>query len=284
MARQYNCPFDNVKFKKIPDLIKYVEKNYKDKIPKEYNGDVAHFLYDDRNGKGKCQICGAPTKWNSKKQRYEILCEPLSIKRLFVDPLRTLRTYFKNKGNSCNEVMRKQFIENATKKDGIFNYAADPEYQKKMLANRKISKVVDFKGKEFTVVGSYEELFLKNLSPLVWSSNDLQAPGPEISWIDDKGNKRLHISDFFLPNYNCVVSIKDGGKDKNNHPSMVARRKDDAYKFKALVDKTKYHVIELNGKEEINNFHKIFKELKQHIKDKKRYIVYPEYYFDYISR
>ena len=156
-------------------------------------------------------------------------------------------------------------------------------FQQKLLANRKISRVVNFKGKEFTVVGSYEERFLKVLSPLVLAANEVEAPGIEIKWTDDQGRERLHISDFFLPKYNCVVSIKDGGSNKNNHPSMVDRRKNDAYKFKALVDKTTYNVIELNGLEEINNFPKIFNKLKEHIKQNKRFIKYPEYYHEYVK-
>ena len=283
MARTYNNPFDKFKSTKIPEIIKYVEKNYKDKIPKKYNGNVERFMYDYRNGPGKCVICGEPTEWDDKKKKYKSLCEPISVKRLFKDPLRTIKTYIKNKGNSCSEVVRKKFVENSVKKVGTSNFMELEGFQQKLLANRKISRVVNFKGKEFTVVGSYEERFLKVLSPLVLAANDVEAPGIEIKWTDDQGRERLHISDFFLPKYNCVVSIKDGGSNKNNHPSMVDRRKNDAYKFKALVDKTTYNVIELNGLEEINNFPKIFNKLKEHIKENKRFIIYPEYYHEYVK-
>ena len=284
MARTYSNPFDKFKSKKIPEIVKYVEKNYKDKIPKKYNGDVERFMYDYRNGPGKCVICGAHTDWDSKKKKYKSLCEPLSIKRLFKDPLRTLKTYIKNKGNSCSEIVRKNFVENSINKVGTSNFMEIEGFQQKLLANRKISRVVNFKGKEFTVVGSYEERFLKVLSPLVMASNDVEAPGIEIKWKDDSGRERLHITDFFLPKYKCVISIKDGGSNKNNHPSMKDRRKNDAYKFKAVVDKTRYNVIELNGVEEIDNFNKYFKEMKDYIKNGKRYIKYPEYYEDYIKQ
>ena len=97
MARTYNNPFDNFKSTKIPEIIKYVEKNYKDKIPKKYNGNVERFMYDYRNGPGKCVICGETTEWDDKKKKYKSLCEPISVKRLFKDPLRTIKTYIKNK-------------------------------------------------------------------------------------------------------------------------------------------------------------------------------------------
>lgn len=283
MARTYSNPFDKFKSTKIPEIVKHVEKNYKDKIPKKYNGNVERFMYDYRNGPGKCVICGEHTEWDDKKKKYKSLCEPLSVKRLFKDPLRTIKTYINNKGNSCSEVVRKKFVENSVKKVGTANFMELEGFQQKLLANRKISRIVNFKGKEFTVVGSYEERFLKVLSPLVLSANEVEAPGIEIKWKDDQGRERLHISDFFLPKYNCVISIKDGGSNKNNHPSMTDRRKNDAYKFKALVDKTKYNVIELNGLEEINEFPKIFKQLKESIKQGKRFIIYPEYYHEYVK-
>lgn len=283
MARTYSNPFDKFKSTKIPEIVKHVEKNYKDKIPKKYNGNVERFMYDYRNGPGKCVICGEPTEWDDKKKKYKSLCEPLSVKRLFKDPLRTIKTYINNKGNSCSEVVRKKFVENSVKKVGTANFMELEGFQQKLLANRKISRIVNFKGKEFTVVGSYEERFLKVLSPLVLSANEVEAPGIEIKWKDDQGRERLHISDFFLPKYNCVISIKDGGANKNNHPSMTDRRKNDAYKFKALVDKTKYNVIELNGLEEINEFPKILKQLKESIKQGKRFIIYPEYYHEYVK-
>ena len=283
MARTYGNPFDKFKSTKIPEIIKHVEKNYKDKIPKKYNGNVERFMYDYRNGPGKCVICGEHTEWDDKKKKYKSLCEPLSVKRLFKDPLRTIKTYITNKGNSCSEVVRKKFVENSVKKVGTANFMELEGFQQKLLANRKISRVVNFKGKEFTVVGSYEERFLKVLSPLVLSANEVEAPGIEIKWKDDQGRERLHISDFFLPKYNCVISIKDGGSNKNNHPSMTDRRKNDAYKFKALIDKTTYNVIELNGLEEINEFPKILKQLKESIKQGKRFIIYPEYYHEYVK-
>lgn len=266
MPRTYKCPFDDTRFLKIPDLIKYVSRNYSDKIPSKYEGDVVHFLYDYRNGPGRCQICGDPTKWIPKKGRYDILCDKTS-----------------EKGNTCREAMRKKFIENATKKDGYFNYMEQPGFQQKLLANRRISHVIEFKGKEFTVVGSYEKLFLEVLDKYVTSAKDVMAPGPEVTWRDGDGKERLHITDFYLPRYKCIVSIKDGGDNKNNHPSMVKRRHEDALKFKALVDKTKYHLIELNGKNQIYDFGKYFKALKEHIKKGKRFIFYPDYYKDEID-
>lgn len=283
MGRMYGNPFDNRKFKHISDVVGYVKKYHQDKIPKQYNGDVNHYMFDYRHNfkGGKCQMCGNPTEWDPTVNKYKILCEPLTIKRLFTDPFRFFKTFINNRGNSCADVVRAKFKENSLKKDGTFNYMEKPEFQQKLLENRKIARVVNFKGKEFTVIGSYEERFVKVISALLFSANDLEAPGPQIDWVDTDGKKRLHITDFFLPKHDCVVSVKDGGENKNNHPSMKERRHKDAIKFNALINNTKYHCIELNGTKEIDDFPKIFKELKQYIKDKKRFIYYPEYYKEY---
>lgn len=281
LARTYKCPFDGATFTKIPDLVKYVERHYKNDIPKKYDGDVERYLYDYRNTPGTCQICNAPTTWSDKNKRYNILCEPLSWKRLFSDPFHVVKTFVKNRGNSCHEVMRKAFINNAQKKWGTSNLMAIPGYQEdKLLKNRSIARIVSFKGKEFTVIGSYEERFLNVCRQLPISANEIDAPGPEIRWVKD-GMDKLHITDFFLSKYQCVVSIKDGGSNKNTHPSMIGRREADAHKFKAILDKTNYNAIELNGLEEIDNFPEIFKQLQ---KSKDRFIIYPEYYKDYIKK
>ena len=151
------------------------------------------------------------------------------------------------------------------------------------MKSRKIARVVNFKGKEYTVIGSYEERFVNVCKPLLLASNDLEAPGPTIPYTF-KGEKKIHITDFFLPKYNCVVSVKDGGDNKNNHPSMKDRREADAAKFRAVVTQTKYHVIELNGTKEIDDFPKYFNEMKKYNENKKRYIKYPEYYFNYYDK
>ena len=116
MARTYKSPFDNKTFPTVTELEIHVTEKYKNKIPNKYKGDVSHFLYDKRNKPGVCQICKTPTVWDPKLKKYEILCRPITIKRFLTDPLRVIRTLFKNRGNSCQEVMRKNYLENIQKK------------------------------------------------------------------------------------------------------------------------------------------------------------------------
>ena len=281
MARKYKSPFDDKEFKTVSELEKYVSSKYKSKIPKKYKDDVSHFLYDKRNKPGVCQICKTPTKWDSKKKRYKLLCEPVTIKRMLSDPFRVIRTLFKNRGNTCQEVMRKNYLENIERVHGTDNLMNSIEYQQKLLESRSIAKLVKFKGKEYTVIGSYEKRFVEVFSKIAISSRELEAPGPVIKYKTFDNEEKEHITDFFLPSIYTVVSIKDGGENKNTHTSMLARRQSDAYKFKGLVDNTDYNLIELNGTKEIDNFNEYYKEIKESIKRKERYIKYPEYFFDF---
>ena len=114
------------------------------------------------------------------------------------------------------------------------------------------------------------------------STINFESPGPTIRYEAKDGTKKEHITDFFLSNINTVVSIKDGGKNRNNHPSMLARRESDAYKFKGLIDNTTYNLIELNGLKEIENFKEYYTQIKDSIKRKERYIKYPEYFHDFL--
>ena len=282
MARKYKSPFDDKEFKTVLELEKYVSSKYKSKIPKKYKDDVSHFLYDKRNKPGVCQICKTPTKWDSKKKRYKLLCEPVTIKRMLSDPFRVIRTLFKNRGNTCQEVMRKNYLENIERVHGTDNLMNSIEYQQKLLESRSIAKFVKFKGKEFTVIGNYEKKFVEVFNRIAISSRELEAPGPIVKYTTYDNNIKEHISDFFLPSINTVVSIKDGGDNRNTHTSMTERRRSDAYKFKGLIDNTTYNLIELNGLKEIENFKEYYVQIKDSIKRKERYIKYPEYFHDFI--
>ena len=243
MARRYKSPFDNKSFTSIKELENYVEKKYKDKVPKEYKGDIEHYLYDYRNGKGTCRICGYPTEWDKEKKKYKILCEANFMNRF--------RNLFRGKLNTCQEIMRKYYLENIKKKYDTDNLMNSIEYQNMLLQNRRIAKVLTKK-------------------------DDLVAPGPTVNWSDGITVKQ-HITDFYIKSIDCVVSIKDEGFGNEDNPKVKKKRKDDAYKFQGILkDKRKFKaVIELAGKEEIKRFKDIYKEIKD---SKERYIIYPKNY------
>ena len=285
MPRSYRDPFDGKVFYNTKDLYEYTKKYNSDKIPKEYKGDIDHYLFDYRNGfkGGKCQVCGAPTEWDKSTGRYKILCEPLSVRRFLKHPGLTIKTYISNKGNSCSDIMRKEYTNNISKKYNTDNLMADPEYQQMLLTNKKIAKKVNFKGKELVVIGSYEERFVKVCDRILSSSDDLISPGPTIKYHNSVTDKDTYtIWDFYIKSIDTIISIKDEGFNKEDHESVVNKRKADIDKFKSGLSGEYFGVIELNGIKEIDSFDKIYKEIIEAKKTKKNnYIKYPKYFDKY---
>lgn len=280
MPRTYKSPIDGKIFLKIPDLVEYTKMYHLDKIPKEYKGNVEQYLYDYRNGKGHCQVCGAPTAWNDEKKRYEILCKPGYVNGMKIEP--------NGKVNTCFEVWRKRYVNNIKNKYGKENLMEDIDYINMLLANRKIAKVTKFKNKEITVIGSYELEFVNQCNKVLSKESDLHAPGPEISYtVYGENLAKRTIVDFYIKSIDAIISIKDAGYHNEDHESIKNKRKVDAYKFYHMIhNKKRYRcVLELNGMEEIKDFPNLYKKIKEffHNNPKERYIKYPFYYFDYIK-
>lgn len=283
MPRTYKNPFGSERFKSVSELEKYVKKYHKNEIPKEYKGDLEHYLFDYRNDfkGGKCQVCGAPTEWDKRTKRYKVLCEPITVKRLLKDPYRTAKTFIKNKGNSCSDIARKQYIDNIRSKHNTDNLMKDEDYQKMLLNHKKSAKKVNYKGNEFIVVGSYEELFVQECNRILTRKDDLESPGPTIKYYNRvKKREAFTIWDFYIKSIDTVISIKDEGYNKTTQ-MVVNKRIQDVDKFNSAIGKY-FGVIELNGRDEIRKFKNIYKQILHAKKSgHENFILYPNYYDEY---
>lgn len=283
MPRTYKNPFGNERFKSVSELERHVKKYHKNEIPKEYKGDLEHYLFDYRNDfkGGKCQVCGAPTEWDKRTKRYKVLCEPITVKRLLKDPYRTTKTFIKNKGNSCSDIARKQYIDNIRSKHNTDNLMKDEDYQKMLLNHKKSAKKVNYKGNEFIVVGSYEELFVQECNRILTRKDDLESPGPTIKYYNRvKKREAFTIWDFYIKSIDTVISIKDEGYNKTTQ-MVVNKRIQDVDKFDSAIGKY-FGVAELNGKQEIRQFKSIYKQILHAKKSgHDNFILYPNYYDEY---
>lgn len=283
MPRTYKNPFGDEKFLSVNALESYVKKYHKNEIPKEYKGDIEHYLFDYRNGfkGGKCQVCGAPTEWDKRTKRYKVLCEPITIRKIAKDPYRTIKTFIKNKGNSCSDIARKQYIDNIKSKHNTDNLMKSEDYQKMLLNHKKSAKKVSYKGNELIVVGSYEELFVKECNILLIRKDDLESPGPTIKYYNRvKQRDAFTIWDFYIKSIDTVISIKDEGYNKTTQ-MVIEKRIQDIDKFNSALGKY-FGVIELNGKDEIRKFKYLYKDILNAKKNgEKEYIKYPNYYEEY---
>lgn len=192
----HKCPLCEKKYKEAEALYLHVEDKHADMIPEGYTG--ARYCYKMRTGKthGSCVVCKGDTEWNEKTNKYHRFCN----------------------NPKCKEEYRETFKKRMVGKYGKTSLLDDPEQQKKMLQNRKISGVYNMNGKEIPYVGSYEYDFLRMLDLLMdWDEEDIMAPSPHTYWYMYEGKKHFYIPDFYIPSLDLEIEIKDGRGDMNMH-------------------------------------------------------------------
>jgi hypothetical protein len=134
-------------------------------------------------------------------------------------------------------------------KDHLLN---DPEVQKKMLENRKISGEYKW-DKDFTFVftGNYEKEFLEFMQLIMeWDPEDLFMPAPfEIKYKYD-GKEHFYIPDVYIRSLNLVIEIKGDNGHYRQRDLEKEKAKDKAvekssYNYLKIVDKN--HSEFING-------------------------------------
>ena len=103
----------------------------------------------------------------------------------------------------------------------------DPDHQRKMLANRKISGKYLWRDNVHvsTYTGSFEKSFLEFLDTVLeFDPEDVMSPSPHTYYYEYEGTKHFYIPDFFIPSLSLEVEIKDDikGPNPNTHPKIVA--------------------------------------------------------------
>ena len=236
--KKFKCPYCSVVFLSKNTLYNHMIKKHEEQL-----GDLspAHAYFNIRNNKtkGKCIICGKETEFNEKTEKYERICS-----------------------ERCRNVYREQFKSRMIKKYGKENLLNDPDKQKEMLANRKISGIYKWKdGKESKYVGSYEKdalYYFENILKI--KSKDLITPSPIVIDYKFNGKKHFYIPDFYLIPYNLLIEVKGSNNHYQKRDYAKELAKDDAadnspYNYIKIVDK-KYNLL-LDFIEEIKD-----KELK----------------------
>lgn len=197
----FKCPLCGNAYKEIEDLYLHIEEVHSELIPEDYT--PARYLYQLKTGKthGSCVMCKKPTGWNERTNKYHRFCD----------------------NPKCKEQYREIFKERMIGKHGKVTLLDDPEHQKKMLANRRISGTYNMNGKEIGYTGTYELDFLKMLDMVLdWDENDIISPSPHTYWYEYDGRRHFYIPDFYIPSLNLEVEIKDGGDNPNNHWKIQA--------------------------------------------------------------
>ena len=201
--RTVKCKYCDSRFQDVNQIIEHLEQKHPEMIPK--NMSAGQFYYYIRTGKktGSCVICHKPTEWNPKTNKYRRFCN----------------------NPKCKEEYVKTFQNRMIGKYGKITLLTDPEQQKKMLANRRISGEYVWSDKihKTTYTGTYELSFLEFLDEIMdFDPEDIIAPSPHNYIYIYNNEQHFYFPDFFIPSLNLEIEIKDGGENANTHPKIVA--------------------------------------------------------------
>lgn len=229
MGKTFKCMYCEKRLERAK-LIAHIDKTHEELIPEGYDG--ARLVYDMVNKKvdscGYCRVCHKPTEWNPKLAKYDVLCD----------------------NPKCKEQLRENYKRNMLRVKGTYNILNDPEQQKIMLANRRISGVYKHSdGGKIQYTGEYERKFLEFMDLFMqMPSKDIISPGPTMEYTYN-GTKHIYIPDFYIPSINCIIEVKDGGDNLNNKQSasMIASREKTLEKERIVTDRGEYNYIRLTN-------------------------------------
>ena len=234
-TKRITCKFCGEYMKSYDSYVSHIESSHSESIPQDMT--AWRFVYYLKTGKthGSCIICKNETEWNEKTHKYHRFCN----------------------NPKCKEKYVETFQNRMIGKYGKVNLLNDPEQQKKMLANRKISGVYTWRDHvhETPYTGTYELSFLKFLDEIMeFNPEDVIGPSPHTYFYIYEGQKHFYIPDFFIPSLNLEIEIKEG---TNNHPKIQAvdkvkeRLKDEVMKSNSnsfnyikIIEKNNFRFIE----------------------------------------
>lgn len=212
----FKCPFCKKNYIDKSALMMHMNGNHMEELhglPPEqiyFNFTNKYALTKDH---GISVMSGKPTKFNLVTCRYE----------RFAD-------------EADRQAYREMFKKRMKQVYGKETLLTDPEHQKKMLENRKISGKYSWSnGGETTYTGTYERKFLEYLDGVLgWENpNDVMAPAPMIFPYNnpEDGVKHFHIPDFYITSLNLIVNVKSS---TNKHYRLrdieVEKAEDEAIK------------------------------------------------------
>ena len=241
--KRYKCPYCEFRADKVK-LVDHVDDEHEDLIPEGYTPARVVFNHINKKEHGKCIQCGNESPWNETTWKYDRICSE-SCKKEYARVFKQVR------------------MMNKYGKEHLLN---DPNKQKEMLSNRKISGEYTFKdGGIRSYCGSYERKLLEFYDNVLnVPSTDIETPGPVIEY-EFEGKKLFWITDIYYVPANLVHDVKDGGNNPNKRQMDVYRSKQDA-KESSIAKLNKYNYIRLTD----NNFQQlllILAELKEQLMD-----------------
>lgn len=205
--RRYKCQFcsftvavNNTSDKKNIQSTKrkmgaHYETVHKTLIPPDLTGYRWFYFLLTGKKRGTCVECGGETDFNEVTMKYCRFCN----------------------NPACKQKYKERRDKNQMGAHGKLYMTDDPEFQKIMLAARKISGTYLWSDKTTRIgyTGSYELHFLQYLDSIGWKASDIIGPSPHSYVYQYEGKDHWYIPDFFIPSLSLEIEIKDDGSAKN---------------------------------------------------------------------
>lgn len=225
-----NCPYCKKYFDKKSKAVDHIEKAHPDQL----NGMTPEqALYFGSHGTlyGICMCgCGKPTEWNYKTGKpFKLSTDPECRKRVFQ---KADANYKRVHGESRGTTLR-----------------TNMEIQKQMQEHRPTAGKYTFKDG-----GSASYLSRLELNFLQFNDKILELPSRMVldcpftfQYFDPQDRVyRTYMPDYYLPDYNLLVEIKEGGKHPNTNPAYLKETKyKEKLKDEVMRNQTEYNFIKI---------------------------------------
>lgn len=183
----------------------HYENKHKELLPEDMDGFRWFYYTLTKKNHGECVICHNNTEFNKITMKYSRFCN----------------------NPQCKQKYKEERDKRMIAKYGKVCLLNDPEHQKKMLENRRISGIYNWSdGKtKLQYVSSYEMDFFRHLDQdLHWPSSDIISPSPHTYTYEYDGKQHFYIPDAFIPSLNCEIEIKS--KDRMDRQNPISKAKE----------------------------------------------------------
>jgi len=226
-VKKFKCYDCGQKYTALCYLIKHVEKEHKDKIPKGMSTKQYIFNKSHKKDYQLCVICKKnKTAFNEQTMRYNRYCSEACRKKA---------------GEIANANLKKKTGKDRSER------MSDPDTQKGMLANRKTSGIYTFSNGKTTIgyASSYELEFLK-FYDLDFGGDPLDIMECPYSFEYEMDNaKHTYIPDYYIPSANLIIEIKWEKQDNEVHDT----ERKEPYREDAVRKSGKFNYIKIRGTE-----------------------------------
>lgn len=228
-----NCPFCRKYFSKKQRAVDHINQFHQNELEQTgRNAEQELYFFTHHTIHGVCMCgCGRATEWNYKTGKpYKVSTNPECRSRLY-------QRADQNMMNARNM--------------HVHSLLDDMEHQKAMQSHRPTYSKYRFPdGGEVGYLSKLERGFLTFCDKIMEFTSNMIQESPEVfKYYDSKTRRwRQYIPDYYLPDYNLLVEIKDGGAVKNTNPAFVRETQYKiAMKDAVMLEQDKYNYIRISG-------------------------------------